>query len=69
MSLILDTNIAPSMVSSFSLKADTHHGFFSRSMLQAHASEAKLLRVYQRFRWYTSSSGAEFPPRKMFHDI
>ena len=42
------------------VKADTHEGFCSRSML---------LRVYQRFHGYTSSSGAEFPPYKMFHDI
>ena len=53
----------------FFLKADTHEGLFSRSMLQEHASVAKLLRVYQRFRGYSSSSGAEFPPRKMLHDI
>ena len=33
------------------------------------APGAKLLRVYQRFHGYTSSSGAEFPPRKMLHDI
>ena len=51
------------------LKADTHEGFCSRSMLQGHAPGAKLLRVYQRFHGYTSSSGAEFPPRKMLHDI
>ena len=51
------------------IKADTHEGFCSRSILQGHASGAKLLRVYQRFHGYTSSSGAEFPPRKMFHDI
>jgi len=50
-------------------KADTHEGFCSRSMLQGHAPGAKLLRVYQRFHGYTSSSGAEFPPRKMLHDI
>ena len=25
--------------------------------------------MYQRFLWYTSSSGAEFPPSKMLHDI
>ena len=37
-----------------SLKADTHEGFFSRSMLQGHAPGAKLLRVYQRFLGYTS---------------
>ena len=53
----------------YSLKADTHEGFCARSMLQGHASEAKLLRVYQRFHGYTSSSGAEFPPHKMLHDI
>ena len=51
------------------LKADTHKGFCSRSMLQGHAPGAKLLRMYQRFHGYTSSSGAEFPPRKMLHDI
>ena len=51
------------------LKADTQEGFFSQSMLQGHAPGAKLLRVYQRFHGYTSSSGAEFPPRKMLHDI
>ena len=34
-----------------------------------HAPGAKLLRVYQRFHGQTSSSGAEFPPRKMLHDI
>ena len=34
-------------------KADTH----------------EVLRVYQRFHGCTSSSGAEFPPRKMLHDI
>ena len=51
------------------LKAATHEGFFSRSMLQGHTPGAKLLRVYQRFHGYTSSSGAEFPPRKMLHDI
>ena len=37
-------------------------------MLQAHTPGAKLLRVYQRFNGYTSSPGAEFPPRKMLHD-
>ena len=42
-------------------KADTHEGVCSRSML--------LLRVYERFHGYNSSSGAEFPPRKMLHDI
>ena len=36
------------------LKADTHEGFCSRSMLQGHAPGAKLLRVYQRFLGYTS---------------
>ena len=51
------------------LKADTHEGFCSRSMLQGHAPGAKLLRVYQWFHGYTSSSGAEFPPGKMLHDI
>ena len=50
-------------------KADTHEGFCSRSMLQGHASGTKLFRVYQRFQGYISSSGAEFPPRKMLHDI
>ena len=45
-------------------KADTHEGFCSRSMLQGHAPGAKLLRVYQRFHGYTSSSGAEFHPAK-----
>ena len=33
------------------------------------APGAKVLRVCQRFHGYTSSSGAEFPPRKMLHDI
>ena len=33
------------------------------------APGAKALRVCQRFHGYTSSSGAEFPPRKMLHDI
>ena len=51
------------------LKADTHEGFCSRSTLQGHAPGAKLLRVYQRFHGYTSSSGAEFPPHKMLHHI
>ena len=51
------------------LKAATHEGFCSRSMLQGHALGGKLLRVYQRFHGCTSSSGAEFPPRKMLHDI
>ena len=50
------------------LKADTHEGFCSRIMLQRHTPGAKLLRVYQRFHGYTSSSGAKFPPRKMLHD-
>ena len=54
---------------SLTIKADTHEGFCSRSMLQGYAPGAKLLRVYQRFHGYTSSSGAEFPPRKMLHDI
>ena len=31
--------------------------------------ELELLRVYQRFHGYTSSSGAEFTPCKMLHDI
>ena len=52
-----------------SFKADTHEGFCSRSMLQGHSPQAKLLRVYQRFHECTSSSGAEFPPRKILHDI
>ena len=51
------------------LRADTHQGFCSRSMLQGHGPGAKLLRVYQRFHGQTSSSGAEFPPHKMLHDI
>ena len=51
------------------LKADTHEGLCSRSMLQGHDPGAKVLRVCQRFHRYTSSSGAEFPPRKMLHDI
>jgi len=38
-------------------------------MLRGHAPGAKLLRLYQRFHDYTSPSGAEFPPRKMLHDI
>ena len=44
-------------------------GFCSRSMLQGHAPGAKLLRVYQRFHGCTSTSGAEFPPCKILHDI
>ena len=51
------------------IKADTHEEFCSRSMLQGHSPGAKLLHVYQRFYGYTLSSGAEFPPRKMLHDI
>ena len=51
------------------IKADTHEGFCSRSKLQEHTPGAKLLRVYQRFHGYASSSGAEFPRRKMLHDI
>ena len=47
----------------------TQEGFCSWSMLQGHAPGAKVLRVYQRFHGYTSSSGAEFPPRKMLHNI
>ena len=47
-----------------SVKADTRKGFCSRD-----AAGANLLRVYQRFHGYNSSSGAEFPPRKMLHDI
>ena len=38
-------------------------------MLQGNAAGAKLLRVYQGVHGYTSSLGAEFPPRKMLHDI
>ena len=41
------------------LKADTHEGFCSRSMLQGHAPGANFLRVYQRFHGYNSSPGAE----------
>ena len=37
--------------------------------LQGHAPGAKLLRVNQGFHGYATSSGAEFPPRKMLHDI
>ena len=44
-------------------------GILLRSMPQGHDPGAKLLRVYQRFHGYTSSSRAEFPPRKMLHDI
>ena len=51
------------------VKVDTREGFCSRSMPQGHAPGAKLLRVYQRFLRYTSSSGAEFLPRKILHDI
>ena len=51
------------------VKVDTREGFCSRSMLQGHAPGAKFLRAYHRFHGYTSSSGAEFPPRKMLHDI
>ena len=51
------------------LKADTHKGFWSPSMLQGYAPGAQLLRVYQRFHGYTSSSAAKFSPRKMLHDI
>ena len=50
-------------------KAYTLEGFCSRSMFQGHTLGAKLLRVYQRFHGYTSSSGTEFSPRKMLHDI
>ena len=57
---ILRTRLCPAF-----LKADTHEGFCSRSMVQGHTPVAKLLRVYQPFHGYTSSSGAEFPPRKM----
>ena len=53
----------------YSLKADTHEGFCSWKMLQGHAPGAKLRRVYQRFYGHTSSSGAEFPPRKILHVI
>ena len=48
------------------LKAE---GFCSRSILQGLAPGAKLLRVYQRFHEYALSSGTEFPPHKMLHDI
>ena len=52
------------------IKADTHEGFCSSIMLlQGHAPGAKLLRVYQRFHGYTSSSGAAFPPCKKLHGI
>ena len=51
------------------IKADIHEGFCSRSMLQGHAPGAKVLRVYQRFHGDTLSSGAEFPPCKILHDI
>ena len=61
--LLVYTSVAPC------LKSDTHEGFCSRSMVQGHALGTKLLRVYQRFHEYTSSSGAEFPPRKMLHNI
>ena len=37
-------------------------------LLPEHAPGAKLLRVYQQFRGYTSSLGAEFPLHKMLHD-
>ena len=60
---------ASGTVPPITLKADTQEGFCFRSMLQGQAPGAKLLRVYQRFHGYTSSSGAEFPPRKMLHDI
>ena len=66
-SIVLGSCIMVVFVACF--KADTHEGFCSQSMLQGHAPGAKLLRVYQRFHGYTSSSGAEFPPRKMLHDI
>ena len=48
---------------------DKHEGFCSRVMPQGHATGANLLRVYQRFHGYNLSSGAEFPPHKMLHDI
>ena len=51
------------------VKADTHEGFCSRVMPQGHAAGAKILRMYQPFHGYNSSSGAEFPPHKMLHDI
>ena len=38
-------------------------------MLQGQAAGAKLLRVYQPFQGKSWSSGAEFPPRNIFHDI
>ena len=48
----------------------SYKGRYTRGiLLPRHAPGAKLLRVYQRFHGYTSSSGAEFPPRKMLHDI
>ena len=58
-----------SNVYALQFKADTREGFCSLSMLKGHAPEAKLLHVYQRFHGYTSSSGAEFPPREMLHEI
>ena len=49
--------------------ASLDRGRYTRGiLLPEHAQGAKLLRVYQRFHGYTSSSGAEFPPRKMLHD-
>ena len=46
------------------IKADTRG-----ILLQGHAPGANFLSMYQRFHGYTSSSGAEFRPRKMLHDI
>ena len=62
-------NIVWMIIEGIALKADTPEGFCSRSMFQGHAPGAKPLRVYQRFHGYTSSLGAEFPPRKMLHYI
>ena len=61
-SLSVSTN--PSQV-----KGRYTRGICSRARLQGHAPGAKLLRVYHRFHWYNSSSGAKFPPRKMLHDV
>ena len=53
----------------YMLKADTHEGFCSRIMLQRHTPGAKLLRVYQRFHGYTSSSRVtcRLPREQNFH--
>ena len=66
-SIVLGSCIMVVFVACF--KADTQEGFCSQSMLQGHARGANFLRVYQQFHGYTSSSGAEFPPHKMLHDI